>query len=107
MVASHFHSDSALRRWITEDDADERAWVGRLIEEAAKKLRNRGLTVTHLQSDKSPKSVLLEESEKWKADCIFVGARGLSGLKHFLIGSVSAAVAARAHCTVEVVRDRS
>lgn len=107
MVASHFHSDSALRRWITEGDADEHVWVGRLIEEAAKKLRDRGLTVTHLQSDKNPKNVLLEESENWKADCVFVGARGLSGLKHFLIGSVSAAVAARAHCTVEVVRDRS
>jgi nucleotide-binding universal stress UspA family protein len=49
--------------------------------------------------------VLLEEAEEWGADCIFVGSRGshepLAGL---LLGSVSTAVVARAHCSVEVVR---
>jgi nucleotide-binding universal stress UspA family protein len=52
----------------------------------------------------NPKSVLVEEAESWGADCVFVGARGMRGVGHLLMGSVSAAVAARAHCSVEVVR---
>ena len=50
------------------------------------------------------KNVLLEEAEKWHASCIFLGAQGHSRLERFLLGSVSAAVAARAECSVEVVR---
>ena len=50
------------------------------------------------------KSLLLEEAERWGADCIFVGARGLNRLERLLLGSVSTAVAARARCSVEVVR---
>jgi nucleotide-binding universal stress UspA family protein len=48
--------------------------------------------------------VLITEAEDWDADCIFVGAKGMRGIERLLIGSVSAAVAARAHCSVEVVR---
>lgn len=51
-----------------------------------------------------PKHILVAEAETWKADCIFMGARGLSPLRRFLLGSVSLAVAVRAHCSVEVVR---
>jgi nucleotide-binding universal stress UspA family protein len=48
--------------------------------------------------------VLVEEAEGWGADCVFVGATGLRGAERLLMGSVSAAVAARAHCSVEIVR---
>ncbi|XVJ59664.1 MAG: universal stress protein [Tepidisphaera sp.] len=44
--------------------------------------------------------------ERAGADCIFVGARGVRGLERFLLGSVSAAVAMNAHCTVEIVHRR-
>jgi len=67
-------------------------------------LRTRGLTVSSVITEGDPKHVLLDEAEHWGADCIFVGARGLSRVERFLLGSVSAAVAARAHCAVEVVR---
>ena len=40
---------------------------------------------------------------KQRADCIFVGARGVRGLKRLLLGSVSSAVAMNAHCSVEIV----
>jgi len=54
-----------------------------------------------------PKRVLVEESKRWGADCIFVGSMGFSNrVERFLIGSVSSAVAARAHCSVEVVREQ-
>ncbi|MFX4689754.1 universal stress protein, partial [Acinetobacter baumannii] len=47
---------------------------------------------------------LIEEAEKWQADSIFVGARGLRGRERSLLGSVASAVASRAPCSVEVVR---
>jgi len=48
--------------------------------------------------------VLLREAEEWAADCIVVGAQGLKRLQRLFIGSVSASVAARAGCSVEVIR---
>jgi nucleotide-binding universal stress UspA family protein len=51
-----------------------------------------------------PKHVLVDEAAHWGADCIFIGSRGLSRWERLLLGSVSTAVATRAHCPVEVVR---
>jgi len=48
--------------------------------------------------------LLLSEAENWGADSIFIGARGLGGFGLCYLGSVSSAVTARAHCTVEIVR---
>ena len=67
-------------------------------------LRAAGLIVSSLVKEGDPKRILIEEAERWGADCIFVGSRGMGRLKRFLLGSVSAAVVARAHCSVEVVR---
>jgi nucleotide-binding universal stress UspA family protein len=46
---------------------------------------------------------LVKEAEEFEADCIFVGARGLSHVERFMLGSVSTSVAMRAGCSVEVV----
>lgn len=104
MMTAVFSSEKALRKWIGNTEDRGRRWMDRLTEDAVKKLSAKGLIVTSLSKEGDPKKVLLEEAERWGADCIFVGARGLSGVKHFLTGSVSAALAARAHCTVEIVR---
>jgi len=87
-------------------DEDERAQISNMVEGLATPLRTRGLTVSSVVTEGDPKQVLLNEAEHWGADCIFVGARGLSRVERFLLGSVSAAVATRAHCSVEVVRPR-
>jgi nucleotide-binding universal stress UspA family protein len=63
-----------------------------------------GLQVSTLVKQEDPKQLLCEEAERWGADCIFVGAKGVGRLERLLIGSVSSAVAARAHCSVEVIR---
>jgi nucleotide-binding universal stress UspA family protein len=54
-----------------------------------------------------PVATLLEEAAGWGADAIFVGAKGHGLLERIVIGSISAAVAARAKCSVEVVRGRA
>jgi len=85
-------------------NADATEWMSRTVETLAAPLRTRGLTVSSVITEGDPKHVLLDEAAQRGADCIFVGARGLSGVERFLLGSVSAAVAAQAHCSVEVVR---
>jgi nucleotide-binding universal stress UspA family protein len=72
---------------------------------AADRLRVGGIGVQEpVLREGDPKRVLLEEAEAWAADCVFVGAKGLSRIERVLLGSVSATVAARAECSVEVVR---
>ena len=55
----------------------------------------------------SPKRRIVEESKAWGADLIVVGSHGRRGLTRYLLGSVSEAVAMHAHCSVEVIRDRT
>lgn len=83
-----------------------RAWIHETIEASGDRLRAAGLTVSSQIRKGDPKSILPAEAESWDPDCIFVGARGLNRFERFRLGSVSAATAARAHCSVEVVRLR-
>lgn len=104
LTAAMARVESTTRRWLDAADTEEYQWVERFAQTASRKLAGQGLKVTHIRLQGNPKRELVEEARRRKADCIFVGARGLSGIKHQVIGSVSAAVTARAHCTVEVVR---
>jgi nucleotide-binding universal stress UspA family protein len=62
------------------------------------------LSVTTAVLEGDPKRVLPAEADRFAADCIFLGAQGHGRVQRILLGSVSAAVAGRAHCSVEVVR---
>lgn len=55
----------------------------------------------------SPKSRIIDEATEWKADLIVVGSHGRRGMARVLLGSVSEAIAMRAHCSVEVIRERA
>ena len=84
--------------------------VGKMASEssgvAEERLRAAGLIANEVSHHGDPATVLVHEAESWGADSIFVGTRNEHGFLHLLHGSVSAAVAARAHCSVEVVRTR-
>ena len=86
--------------WVAEEDLRIKTW----IEAEARDLRAAGFQASTIIKAEEPKRLLLDEAEDWKPDCIFIGARGLGRLERLRLGSVSAAVAARAHCSVEVVR---
>ena len=95
----------AVRRSVREETAEENQHAFTLAENAAKELLRRGLRAEPLVYEGDPKHVLVRLAEEWRADCIFLGATGLSNrLERFVLGSVAGAVAARAHCSVEIVR---
>lgn len=92
---------------VQEVNDYENQWLSHAGEKAARRLRRKGLNASLYIHPGNPKEILVEEAERWHADCIFVGANAFgSRLEKFLIGSTSASVAARAHCSVEVVRKK-
>jgi nucleotide-binding universal stress UspA family protein len=101
-------SDSPSLSWtqeqIAQREASARDWMQKQIEAAAEELRSSGLSVTPVIAVGDPKRELLDEADRWDADCLFIGACGHNRLVHFMLGSVSTAVVARAHCSIEVVR---
>lgn len=97
-----------LEEIIEEDRQDARAWVEEISKRAVEILRAADIKVTCVVREGDPKRELPKAAEEWGADCIFVGSAGFSNrFERFVLGSISAAVAARAHCSVEVVRNSS
>jgi nucleotide-binding universal stress UspA family protein len=88
---------------FSDQIAEKRA----MLEHAAAGLgaSNPELSVATLLREGDATPLLLEEAEEWSADCIFLGARGLGAMDRMLLGSVSTAVAMRAHCSVELVQE--
>ncbi len=77
------------------------------MENSSRQLRQSGLEVLTEIREGNPKRVLGDAAKEWGADSIFVGSIGFGNpFERFVLGSVSASVAARAHCSVEVVRPR-
>jgi nucleotide-binding universal stress UspA family protein len=96
---------SPVRQAVQEVNDLEREWVEELADAAADKLQSAGFTAALHLLPGNAKEVIVAEAERWGADCIFVGANAFgTKLERFLLGSTSAAIAARAHCSVEVVR---
>ena len=80
-----------------------------LVEEAAATVRGgagSSLSVTAQVLNGSPVALILEEAETWDADLIVVGSHDYRESVRTLLGSVSQAVAVKARCSVEIVRDK-
>lgn len=90
---------------VNELNAAEHSILEELAAAAIQALESSGLAAEFHIDAGNAKKTIVEHAEAWSADSIFVGANAFGGrLERFLIGSTSAAVAARAHCSVEVVR---
>jgi nucleotide-binding universal stress UspA family protein len=97
-----------IRHAVYECNCEEQEDSRLLVKKAVERLRGKDLRVEGFVQVGNPKHVLVDFAEEWRADCIFIGATGLSNrLERFLLGSTAGAVAARAHCSVEIVRKRS
>jgi nucleotide-binding universal stress UspA family protein len=90
---------------IDGHNAETAAAAHAMAEWGVAELRAIGLDASAATLKGDPRSVLVAEAGRWNADCIFVGPRRFSGtVERLWLGSVSAAVAKNAHCSVEVVR---
>ena len=80
-----------------------------MLEQAAQKLRSKGLRVSIAIRDGKPQDVLLHEAREFAADCIFVrlshdlneGSNGLGPVK------TAEALVLGSHCSVELVRGKN
>jgi nucleotide-binding universal stress UspA family protein len=80
-------------------------------EQLTRRVRERiaapGLTVETDVREGDPRTVIVDAADEWQADLIVVGSHGRTGIKRLFLGSVAQAVVAHAHCSVEVVRQRT
>jgi len=88
-----------------EKGARERA--KRAVDSALTKLesiKDKTLKVSSDVVEGSPLPAIVEEADRWQADLIVMGSRGLGAWNRLLLGSVSSGVVHHAHCSVEIVR---
>jgi nucleotide-binding universal stress UspA family protein len=74
------------------------------VNSAEEVLAAAGLKATGAVVSGNAREIILEAAQRWGADLIVVGSHGRRGLKRFILGSVSEAVAMNAPCSVVVVR---
>lgn len=90
--------------YATLDDQAIRDGAQAVLDEATGRLDGRGLTITTALETGDPAGVLVELSKKVRL--AVVGTRGHSGFAERLLGTVSSALPAHAHCPVVVVPHR-
>lgn len=91
--------------WIEKEERTGREILRKLAESALRTLERAGCEVTLSVNNGNPRQMLAVEAARLGADCIFVGANSAGSTKdRSMLGSTSAAAAARAGCSVEVVR---
>src|SRR5437867_10825467 len=91
-------------QWILPRDDEPRLAVQRMLESAAKVLGDAGQKAEAFLLRGEPKHELLAHAKSWEADAIFLGARGVHHGGRLTLGTTALAVAARAHCSVEIGR---
>lgn len=100
--------DIALREPLGNSARSEHVDLGGVAESvlsrAERTLLDRGVTVETHTRQGEPAEVILDVAKEVDAELIVVGARGLSGLSRFLLGSVSTKLSHYADRSVLVVR---
>lgn len=104
----------------TEDDtpdSDQQSRLSSITTSIARETKDRltreaggleqaGLQVTTEIATGHPAEIILKRSNELQVDLIVLGSKGLTGIKHFLLGSVSEKVLQHAHCSVLIVKQK-
>lgn len=91
-------------QWILPRDDEPRQAVQRMLESATRLLSDAGQKAETFLLQGEPKHEVLAHAKSWEADVIFLGARGVHHGGRLTLGTTASAVAARSHCSVEIVR---
>ena len=83
-----------------------RATVDQALDKL-KPIENGKLKISGEAVEGAPGQAIIEEAERWGADLIVMGSRGLGTWNRLLLGSVSSNVVHHAKCSVEIVRGLS
>ncbi|MGH0028811.1 MAG: universal stress protein [Myxococcota bacterium] len=86
-------------------DRDCRDAAEREISKWSDKVRAAGVTVETTVTPSAPVEAIERVAEEIDADLIVMGSRGLTGLKHALLGSVAERTLRSAPCPVLTVKD--
>jgi nucleotide-binding universal stress UspA family protein len=95
--------------YFEDMDVALRKQADTVVERALQTLKsrlNKTISIDGAVVPGSPRVVILDEAEDWRADLIVVGSHGYRAWERFLLGSVSQSVVSHAKCSVEVVRCR-
>jgi len=76
------------------------------LDELVEKAKARGIEATSELIQDAPAHAICEAAKRAKADMIVMGTRGLTGVKHVLLGSVAERTVRSAPCPVLTVRER-
>ncbi len=98
---SVFHEEVEIVEDLQKDEAR------RILRKSKEILIDMGVDSKTLFRKGDPASEIVDLARENDVDLIVVGSRGLSGIKMFLLGSVSKRVTEHAHCSVLVVREKS
>lgn len=94
-------ADERMKETLAKIQTVEAKRAMEVVSEAEQLLRKRFPNVGKVIEKGDPSAGILGEAERWKADMIAVGSRGLRGVKG-MIGSVSRRVLGHAGCAVLV-----
>lgn len=75
-----------------------------LLEQVQTRLRATGFSADAMLAEGQAASQIIRAAQQQRADLVVLGSRGMTGVKRFLVGSVSRKVARHAPCSVLVVR---
>lgn len=90
--------------WARSHESTPREWICHMVEHFAKLLYSANLAAETAICEGDPKPEIVRQAEDFRADLLVLGAHGLHHGAQRNLGSVAGAVAARAHCSVEIVR---
>jgi nucleotide-binding universal stress UspA family protein len=75
-----------------------------VLARAMREAEDEGVEVETHAREGDPAEAIIEVANEQQADLIVVGNRGLTGIRRFLLGSVSSKVSEHAPCSVMIVR---
>lgn len=99
------HADGFVSGEVLQQIYGEKKEKGKkILDEAKKVFEGKNVQAKTLLTEGHPAATIIEAAAKGKFDLVVMGNRGLGGLRKWLLGSVSNAVAQEVESTVMIVK---